>query len=152
MPRFVLLYHDCPPNYERPSHWDFMLESGDVLRTWALAQLPDDWRVAHARTHAAFPNCPALADNTEVAAQQLSDHRRDYLEFEGELTNNRGRVIRVAQGSYEMAAESASKWQVLLSGTTIDGPLQLERNGAGEIHWTLSLTFRSPQRKQGQSA
>ena len=44
MPRFVLLHHECPPGYVKPSHWDFMLEFGDVLWTWELRELPAGWR------------------------------------------------------------------------------------------------------------
>ena len=33
MPRFVLLEHVW-----NGVHWDFMLEAGDVLRTWAIDQ------------------------------------------------------------------------------------------------------------------
>src|SRR4029079_11706988 len=100
MPRFVLLYHDCPPNYERTSHWDFMLESGDVLRTWALDRLPRDWEGAFARTSPVYPDCPLLAGDNTVAAMQLGHHRRDYLELEGPLSGDRGTVMRVAAGTY----------------------------------------------------
>ena len=36
MPRFVVLRHDAP----RGLHWDFMLEIGPVLATWALDREP----------------------------------------------------------------------------------------------------------------
>ena len=114
MPRFVLLYHDCPPNYERASHWDFMLESGDVLRTWALERLPRDWQAAHSRTVGAYPNCPPLSPDNTVAAMQLGDHRRDYLELEGPLSGDRGTVMRVAAGTYRSEHESPGDWRVVL--------------------------------------
>ncbi len=146
MPRFVLLYHDCPPTYERPSHWDFMLESGDKLRTWALAQLPRDWQATHARTRESFPDCPPLADTNEVIAQQLADHRCDYLELEGDLTNNRGRVIRVEEGSYETLAESASSLEIALANGAESHRAKLTRRGGDDAKWDLLLTVRSPQR------
>src|SRR5687768_6367400 len=62
MPRFVLLYHECPPDYVRESHWDFMLEAAGVLRTWAVAKLPRSWRAAWEKTAALHPDCPVLAD------------------------------------------------------------------------------------------
>src|SRR5262245_55078670 len=108
MPRFVLLYHDYPAGYERPSHWDFMLETGDVLHTWALEQLPSDWQLAHSRTTAVYPNCPAIATSNDVAAVRLGDHRRDYLELEGPLSGGRGTVVRAAAGVYENERETVA--------------------------------------------
>ena len=43
MPRFVLLRHECPPDWVKPSHWDLMLERGQVLETWQLIDLPASW-------------------------------------------------------------------------------------------------------------
>src|SRR5205807_4006979 len=106
MPRFVLLYHDCPPSYVRPSHWDLMLECGDALRTWALEELPHDWQAAYARTTARDVNCASLAAENAVVAIQLGDHRREYLHLEGPLSANRGTVIRVAEGNYRSETES----------------------------------------------
>src|SRR6266516_4579452 len=98
MPRFVLLYHDCPPKYERPSHWDLMIEAGEMLRTWALERLPRSWRDLQNRTAAVYSNCAAVAETDSVSARMLGDHRRDYLEFEGPLSGERGAVIRIAAG------------------------------------------------------
>src|SRR5882757_1838088 len=116
MPRFVLLYHECPPNYERTSHWDFMLESGDRLRTWALERLPRDWQTARSRTSAVHPNCPSLAADSTIAATQLADHRRDYLELEGALRGDRGTVVRVAAGTYHSEHEAPGHWRLVLTG------------------------------------
>src|SRR4051812_41166798 len=107
MPRFVLLYHDCPPEYVRPSHWDLMLESGDMLRTWALAQLPRQWHAARTRTVERGGECPPLAAGNVVDARELADHRRDYLEFEGAICGQRGSVIRIEAGTYLMRGETA---------------------------------------------
>src|SRR3954465_11888374 len=128
MPRFVLLYHDCPPSYERPSHWDFMLESGDVLRTWAIERLPRGWQAAHARTIAAHPSCPLLSAESSVAATQLGDHRRDYLEKEGLVSGNRGTVMRVAAGTYRNEHESPGDWRVVLTSDGLSASVLLARS------------------------
>jgi hypothetical protein len=138
MPRFVLLYHDCPPSFGRTSHWDFMLESGDVLRTWALECLPRDWQAAHARTTAANPNCPLLSAENTVAATQLGDHRRDYLEKEGPLSGDRGTVMRVAAGTYCSEHESPGDWQVALTSDEIAAVVQLSQSEENDELWTLS--------------
>src|SRR5438046_2334621 len=140
MPRFVLLYHDRPPNYERPSHWDFMLESGDVLRTWALERLPRDWRAAYSRTVATYANCPALATEHRGAALQLGDHRRDYLELEGILSSDRGTVLRVAAGAYRSEREGPNDWRVVLSSDDLAASVRLTRSKADDEHWLLQST------------
>ncbi len=65
MPRFVLLEHVW-----NGVHWDFMLEHGEVLRTWAI-------------------DSPIVAGQ-DLPARALPDHRRIYLEYEGEISGNRG--------------------------------------------------------------
>jgi hypothetical protein len=70
-----------PPGYGRPTHWDFMLESGGVLRTWALAEPPVVGRV--------------------IEAEQLPDHRLAYLDYEGEVSGGRGSVTRWDYGTCE---------------------------------------------------
>ena len=140
MPRFVLLYHDCPPGYERPSHWDFMLETGDVLRTWALEQLPHDWQAAHSQTAAVYANCPAIAAANEVAAMQLGDHRREYLELEGPLSGGRGTVVRVAAGMYEIESETPDELRITVSGQLVVG-VRLLRNGDDRQQWKLCTQY-----------
>ncbi len=82
MPRFVVLRHETPPGHERPTHWDFMLEAGGVLRTWALAEAP----------------CRGRA----IAAEELAEHRLAYLEYEGDVSGGRGSVVRWDAGTYEV--------------------------------------------------
>jgi hypothetical protein len=139
MPRFVLLYHDCPPDYERPSHWDFMLESGDVLRTWALEQLPQEWAAARAQTAKAHSSCPLLAKGREVAALPLGDHRLDYLTIEGPLSGNRGSVVRVAEGSFSVESETPTEWVLALTSSTMDGRVSLRRSETDASQWTLKF-------------
>lgn len=140
MPRFVLLYHDCPPDYPRPSHWDFMLEAGNVLRTWALAELPGSWRVAHHATQHAYANCRPIAEADTVAAEQLGDHRCEYLGFEGELSRNRGRVARIAAGTYQTEFDSPTKCRVFLDGDQIQGCLELIRVDEAGKQWSVTCS------------
>jgi hypothetical protein len=136
MPRFVLLYHDCPPHYERPSHWDLMLEAGGALRTWALRELPRDWLAAYRRTAELDPNCPPLAAESTVAAEPLGDHRLAYLELEGPLSGDRGAVKRIDAGALATHAESRDCWNLSLTGDLVRGEICLR---AGSPAWSLSL-------------
>lgn len=103
MPRFVVLRHDPPPGGARPLHWDFMLESGSALRTWALDRPPDE------------------NAGVERFAESLADHRIAYLEFEGDVSGGRGRVTRWDRGNYEFVAQRADQIVVALKGTRLDG-------------------------------
>jgi len=100
MPRFVLLEHNW-----NGLHWDLMLESGDVLRTWAI-------------------DAPIVAGQ-ELPARALLDHRRIYLEYEGELSGNRGRVRRVDAGTFRILVWRAEHVRVELSGTQLVGEVDL---------------------------
>jgi hypothetical protein len=137
MPRFVLLYHRCPRDYVRPSHWDLMLESGDMLRTWALAQLPQEWRAAHTRTSNEDCECSPLAAGNEVEATQLADHRRAFLDFEGDLSGQRGRVMRVAAGTYRVQGEAPDWITCELEGNPVVGAFRLRRENDRTDRWTL---------------
>ena len=142
MPRFVLLYHDCPPHYERASHWDLMLETGETLRTWALARLPSGWQAYHRKTTAFYSDCSRVANDNSVSAAQLGDHRLDYLEQEGPLTGERGQVIRIDRGTYESDSESPGFWRLTLAGGAWCGGITLRQNAPGMRQWTL--TVRQP--------
>jgi hypothetical protein len=137
MPRFVLLYHRCPPTYVRPSHWDLMLESGDMLRTWALPQLPQEWHAAHIRTAKEDRECPPLAAGNEVESRQLADHRRDYLDYEGDLSGQRGAVIRVAAGTYGVKGETPGCILCEFEGNPLAGSFKLRRENDRADRWTL---------------
>lgn len=137
MPRFVLLYHDCPPHYPRPSHWDFMLEADDSLRTWALKSLPGSWRAAQLLTAQKHPQCPSAAESNEVPAEELGRHRREYLDFEGEISDDRGHVIRIAAGTFSSDLETPDVWRVTLGSDVIEGQIELQRAEESESCWTL---------------
>jgi hypothetical protein len=87
--KFVILNHTpCPtPNplaRTNQQHFDLMfeVEAREKLISIAVPELP-------------------IAPATEVDAESLADHRVEYLSFEGELTQNRGTVIRFAWGTWD---------------------------------------------------
>ena len=79
LPRFVILHHLSPVG----EHWDVMLEMDSALATWSIP-----------------PQHPA-GNSFTCTATRLPDHRKDYLEYEGEISGNRGTVTRVSSGTYE---------------------------------------------------
>jgi hypothetical protein len=80
--RFVLLHHELPTTAAQASHWDLMFDSGDLLLTYRLIQLPQ-------------------AGASQLAATRLPDHRRLYLDYEGDVSGGRGRVTRWAAGEFK---------------------------------------------------
>ncbi len=112
MPRFVILEHDHPV-----LHWDFMLEMGDVLRTWRLASPP---AVGHT-----------------VPAEPIFDHRRVYLDYEGPVRGDRGTVTRWDAGTYEWRGEGEGSVTVRLDGGRLRGLAVLARGPSGA--WSLAL-------------
>lgn len=122
MPRFVILEHDHPF-----LHWDLMLECGEVLRTWRLTAAP----------------APGLC----VSAKAIGDHRRAYLDYEGPVSGNRGKVMRWEWGEYagELPAEidAGEQVEIELRGGKHQGRARLQHVTANE--WT----FQWPNAEQG---
>ncbi len=106
MPRFVVLQHDQPDRL----HWDFMLDQGESLATWALPMPPAYEHVLPARV--------------------LVDHRRDYLQYEGPVSQGRGTVVRWDEGQFEWIERTADRIVVDVVGQKIDGRVQIEKSDA----------------------
>jgi hypothetical protein len=77
--RFVILAHTVNGS----THFDLMLEveGHEKLRTFQLARWP-------------------VSVGGSCAAPQIGDHRRAYLEYEGEVSGGRGTVTRVQAGTW----------------------------------------------------
>ena len=103
MPRFALLIHDSP----RGLHYDFFLEEGEVLKTWALPHLPE----------------PGL----EIACEALADHRPIYLDYEGPISGGRGTVARWDQGTFVIELWTDDEIIVELAGAKLAGRVELRR-------------------------
>lgn len=107
MPRFVVLFHETPPEYDPPPHFDLMLEAGGALRTFAL------------------PHWPAAGET--VGCEQLADHRLAYLDYEGPISGGRGHVTRHEAGEYEIVKETSEALVLELSSQRLHGTLTLQR-------------------------
>lgn len=84
--RFAVLHHTVPPHFLRASHWDLLLEhplpDNHSLLSFELLVPPEEWF-------------------NPTAATRLPDHRPAYLTYEGPISNNRGHVKRILQGSFD---------------------------------------------------
>jgi hypothetical protein len=100
MPRFVLLEHRW-----QGIHWDLMLERDTSLRTWAI-------------------DAP-IGVGIDLPARSLPDHRRLYLDYEGEVSGGRGTVRRLDQGTYTSLEWEPERIRVVLDGTQLVGEAEL---------------------------
>jgi hypothetical protein len=139
MPRFVLLYHECPADYARSSHWDLMLEAGGSLRTWALLELPRGCEAARASTASIYPACAPVSPQSIVDTESLGNHRHDYLDYEGPVSGERGQVTRIDAGSFETIEESGRRWRIKLRGERLSGQVTLAQDDAHASRWTLTF-------------
>jgi hypothetical protein len=102
MYHFVFLHHQSPTD----EHWDVMLETDSELMTWSIP-----------------PQCSSGA-SFSCPATPLPPHRKHYLEYEGEVSGNRGKVSRIDTGTYEQTSPES----FILHGTLFAGTLTL-KNG-----------------------
>ena len=111
-----------------------MLELGPVLQTWALAELPHKWASLKAVTESL-----RFSDLNSVAVERLGDHRLVYLDYEGPVSGDRGRVRRLDAGEY---SEQEEPQTYLLNGQFIRGEITLRRISSDDARWQLSVTGR----------
>ena len=95
-----------------------MLETGDLLATWALASPPNT-----AGT---------------ILAESLPDHRLAYLDYEGPISGGRGSVTRWDAGTYQLESGDEQRLVVSLRGMRLIGQAILQRM-AGEPTWRFSF-------------
>jgi hypothetical protein len=112
--RFVVLHHE---GIDDP-HFDLMLETspGSPLATW---------------------RSPIWPINEPTMLVQLPNHRREYLDYEGEISGNRGRVRQVAAGTYKISPQPDGGQLVRWDHISIS-PMILRR--VKDERWSASAT------------
>jgi len=112
----VLLRHDCGEG----SHYDWMVEDPNGEPGQAMLWT---WRV----------NAPtrAWAAKVEMAMEQLSDHRRAYLTYEGAISGGRGEVRRVDEGRAVIESATDDRVVARVSMQEFAGVVTLTRVDGG---------------------
>jgi len=117
MPRFTISHHT---GSKEGDHYDLMLEHGDSLKTWRLVN---------------------TAFLVHQVARQIKDHRKTYLEYEGEISGDRGRVKIWDTGTYSVDEWKEDRIQVALVGRSVKTRLILTLNTKHpedtDPRWTL---------------
>jgi len=116
--RMVLLRHDLP---DGSSHFDWLIQRsrGGPDAPGATPDL-DARCLLSIRVSGEFPFRPGQT----AAAEQIADHRGLYLDYEGPVSGDRGRVERVARGIGAIMAENADL-------VVIDGRFAAVEGGVG---------------------
>lgn len=113
--RFVVLTHSD----SRGVHWDLMFEEAGALRTWSLAEEP---RLGS--------SCPA---------RQLADHRKEYLDYEGPVSGDRGTVAAFDRGEYTLLESTPTRWRAAIHGARLVGVVVLSRGEEETARWRVQL-------------
>ena len=106
--RFVVQEH-----HASHLHWDFRLEMGGVLKSWAIPK-----------------GVPRKAKIKRLAIQ-VEDHDLDYIDFEGEIEEGSygaGKVIIWDRGDYSLLCSDRKKIEFILHGKKLSGKYAL-------VHW-----------------
>lgn len=124
-PRFVVQQHDATS-----MHYDFRLEAGGVLKSWAV------------------PKGPSTDPRDKRLAMPTEDHPLEYVDFEGLIPDEQygaGPVIvwdtgtyrNLGEGSVEDAVDDGHV-KVWLEGSKLTGGYALTRTGGGgRPRWLL---------------
>jgi bifunctional non-homologous end joining protein LigD len=119
MPIFVVHEH-----HARRLHFDFRLEMGGVLKSWAV------------------PKGPSMNPADKRLAVMVDDHDIDYANFEGTIPEGMygaGEVLIWDEGKYELKAGDIDlgKLDIFLKGKKLRGMFVLARMSGKEKDWLL---------------
>ena len=115
LPRFVVQLHDATR-----LHYDFRVQSGEVLRSWAV------------------PRGPSLDPRVRRLAVPVEDHTMSAGDFEGVYGGQRrgtGAVIIWDEGTAEIVRDEPGHLSFVLHGRKLSGGFALTRTG--DKRWIL---------------
>lgn len=111
--RWVLLRHELPSDTTREGH----AGQGSWHYDWMIEEEGSERLVCFR----VMVRVDALERGTRFEGERLADHRRAYLEYEGEISGGRGHVTRVAAGLCEGWRERDGAGGVLMDAVKVVG-------------------------------
>jgi len=105
-------------------HWDFRLQVGKVLKSWAV------------------PKEPPLEEGIKRLAILVDDHALSYAKFEGVIEEGygKGEVKIWDSGTYEMESEHDTKFVFVLHGKKLNGRYTLLKFKKAKNGWLFFKT------------
>ncbi len=140
MPRFTILTHDFPF-----LHWDFLLEiPGPLIPAWRLLEEPQGEPCNWPSADSAIPLFPPIQT---ITAEPLEAHRREYLDYEGPVSRNRGSVQQWDTGLYFSLSQQPACWEIRLEGKRLQAFATLSQPGNRSADlWVMKLIFDEQDR------
>lgn len=115
--RFVVQEH-----HARNLHYDFRIEMGGVLRSWAV------------------PKGPPLEPGIRRLAVRVDDHPVGYVDFEGVIPGGQygaGQVAIWDRGTYALKYDGKDKIEIIMRGEKMRGQYTLVQTHNNPKNWLL---------------
>lgn len=119
--RFVVHKHTLD---SEKYHYDLMFEDGDVLKTYQIENIDD------------------LLNLQEVQGRNIQDHRLIYLDYEGEISHNRGFVKIFDKGEYVVKAKSNNSMEFEVKGSVLKGIMLFSLLDNNTKVWKLTYNVK----------
>jgi hypothetical protein len=102
--RFVIHKH----TQEGQTHWDLMIEQGDILKTWRLE------------------NPPEKLATEKTKATPIFDHDKKFLTYQGPVNNGKGNVEIVDEGKCAIESTNENEIKINFAGKILKGNINLD--------------------------
>jgi hypothetical protein len=100
-------------------HFDLMIARGERLATWQLFADPRD-----------------LQPGGEISAVRIQPHRLAYLDYEGPISGDRGRIERLDRGRCRWTQIDEATIELTFQGRDLIGPFRLQQTH--RLDWRLT--------------
>jgi bifunctional non-homologous end joining protein LigD len=106
--KFVVQRHE---RQNEPTHWDLMLEAGDLLETYRIGEPPEQW------------------GRKPIEAARIFDHPLKFLTYEGSVNKGKGSVKIADSGTYRFVSQNENQLILEISGEILRGAFTFATGG-----------------------